>query len=38
MLNSPLLPALDAQSSVNGRHTDMQAIPCHMALAVPEDS
>lgn len=26
-LNNPLFPALDAQSSVNGRHTDMQAIP-----------
>ena len=36
MLNSPLFPALDAQSSVNGRHTDMQAIPAHMALGSPK--
>ena len=35
MLNIPLFPALVLQSSVNGRHTDMQAIPAHIALGSP---
>ncbi len=35
MLNMPLFPALTLQSSVNGRHTDMQAIPAHIALGSP---
>ena len=35
MLNIALFPALPLQSAVNGRHTDIQAIPAHIALGSP---
>ena len=35
MLNCHLFPDLATQSSVKGRHTDMQAIPAHIALGNP---
>ena len=35
MLNIPLFPTRPIQSSVNGRHTDIQAIPAHIALGSP---
>jgi hypothetical protein len=35
ILNCHLLPDLATQSSVNGRHTDIQAIPAHIALGSP---
>ena len=34
-LNIPLLTDLGIQSSVKGRHTDIQAIPAHIALGSP---
>ena len=36
MLNCHLFPDLATQSSVKGRHTDMQAIPAHVALGSPK--
>ena len=36
MLNIALFPALPLQSAVNGRHTDIQAIPAHIALGSPK--
>ena len=36
MLNCHLLPDLAMQSSVKGRHTDIQAIPAHIALGNPK--
>ena len=35
MLNAHLFPERAMQSFVNGRHTDMQAIPSHIARGSP---